>query len=135
MFKQRDMGKKAPPSGPDSSEIHEDGFRMVAESTSSEPVVMLNLLAFNDEAGYPRYVEYMRAVAPLLTKAGGKVLYQGRGDELLIGYAGWDMVLLVQYPSRSAFTEMVNSAEYRAIAHLREEALSRSLLQATTSLL
>ena len=81
-----------------------------------------------------RYLEYGAAVAPLLAKVGGRVLYQGRGDELLIGYAGWDMVVLVEYPSRRAFTEMVTSPEYRAIAHLRDEALSRSMLQATTRL-
>lgn len=107
---------------------------MVAESTSTEPVIMLNLLAFNDTGGQPRYLEYGAAVAPLLAKVGGRVLYQGRGDELLIGYAGWDMVVLVEYPSRRAFTEMVTSPEYRAIAHLRDEALSRSMLQATTRL-
>jgi uncharacterized protein (DUF1330 family) len=115
------------------SEVHDDGFLMVAESTSPEPVVMLNLLGFNDTGGLPRYLEYIEAVAPLLARVGGRVLYQGRGDELLIGYAGWDMVILVRYPSRRAFTEMITSPEYRTIAHLRDEALSRSLLQVTTS--
>ena len=38
------------------------------------------------------------------------------------------MVLLVEYPSRGAFLEMIGSDEYQAIAHLRTEALVKGEL-------
>ena len=89
---------------------------------------MLNLLAFEPENGKERYAEYGAAVAPLLEKAGGRIVYAGAAAPALIGEAGWDLVALVEYPSRQAFLEMIGSPEYQAIAHLRTEALARSEL-------
>ena len=42
----------------------------------------------------------------------------------LLGAARWDLVALVEYPTRQAFLDMVSSPEYQAIAHLRTEALT-----------
>lgn len=36
--------------------------------------------------------------------------------------------VLVEYPTRQAFLEMIGSAEYQAIGHLRTEALTRGEL-------
>ena len=70
---------------------------------------------------------------------GALVLYrllheQGDAAELVIGSETWDMVAIVEYPSRAAFIEMVTSPEYQKIVHLREEALERSVLYATDPL-
>ncbi len=46
----------------------------------------------------------------------------------LLGEGRWDVVLLVEYPSRQAFLDMVGSAEYQEIAHLRTEALRKGEL-------
>ena len=46
----------------------------------------------------------------------------------LIGDAGWDLVVLVEYPSRQAFLDMIGSAAYQEIGHLRTEALERAEL-------
>ena len=46
----------------------------------------------------------------------------------MIGPSGWDLVALVEYPTRQAFLDMIGSAEYLAIAHLRTEALERAEL-------
>jgi uncharacterized protein (DUF1330 family) len=40
------------------------------------------------------------------------------------------MVLVVSYPTRQAFLDMVSSPEYQEIEHLRGEALVRSELRA-----
>lgn len=88
---------------------------------------MLNLLRFV-AGGRERYREYESAVAPLLEKVGGGVIYQGVPGRPLLGDSGWDLVLLVRYPSRGAFLEMVSSEEYREIEHLRSEALSEGEL-------
>jgi uncharacterized protein (DUF1330 family) len=41
----------------------------------------------------------------------------------LLGEGAWDLIALVEYPTRQAFLDMVGSEEYRAIEHLRSEAL------------
>ena len=43
----------------------------------------------------------------------------------------WDSVLLVQYPSRAAFSQMVADPDYQQITGLRTAALSDAVLQAT----
>lgn len=47
---------------------------------------------------------------------------------VLLGEDSWDLVVLVEYPSRQAFLDMIGSAEYQAIGHLRAEALARGEL-------
>lgn len=97
---------------------------------SGEPgaVTMLNLLEFVPEGGRERYAEYGAAVAPLLEKAGGRIVFAGDPGPVLLGERSWDMVILVEYPSRRAFLEMIGSEDYQAIAHLRTEALVRGEL-------
>ena len=94
------------------------------------PVYMLNLLEFLPDGGAERYGEYGAAVAPLFEKAGGKPIFAGRPSEHLIGEGSWDMVLVVSYPTRQAFLDMVSSPEYQEIEHLRSESLLRSELRA-----
>ncbi len=101
-----------------------------ASRASEGPVYMLNLLEFVPDGGAERYAEYGTAVAPLLERAGGKPVFAGRPAEQLIGEGSWDMVLVVSYPTRQAFIDMVSSPEYQEIEHLRSEALARSELQA-----
>lgn len=92
------------------------------------PVTMLNLLDFKPGGGAERYAEYGEAVAPLLERAGARVLHAGGGSGALIGPSAWDLVVVVSYPTRQAFLDMVTSPEYLEIAHLRTEALERSEL-------
>ena len=89
---------------------------------------MLNLLRFKPDGGRERYEEYGVAVAPLLEKVGGRVSYAGSASAALLGEESWDVVALVEYPTRQAFLDMVGSPEYQAIAHLRTEALERGEL-------
>ena len=44
---------------------------------------------------------------------------------------GWDAVLLVSYPSRRAFSDMVRDPGYQEGTHLRTEALVEAVLQPT----
>jgi uncharacterized protein (DUF1330 family) len=97
---------------------------------SEGPVYMLNLLEFQPDGGAERYAEYGTAVAPLLEGVGGKPIFAGRPSEHLIGEGNWDMVLVVSYPTRQAFLDMVSSPEYQEIEHLRSESLQRSELRA-----
>ncbi|HEX6602680.1 MAG TPA: DUF1330 domain-containing protein [Solirubrobacterales bacterium] len=106
----------------------EEGFADLARRADEGPVTMLNLLAFKPDGGRERYAEYGAAVLPLLEKAGGRVVFQGTSAPAVLGEGSWDLVLLVEYPTRGAFLEMIQSPEYQAIAHLRAEALTRGEL-------
>lgn len=109
--------------------LNKEGFAAFAErAADGKPLVMLNLLAFKPEGGRERYEEYGAAVAPLLEKAGGRIAFLGEPAAALIGEGSWDLVVLVEYPSRQAFLEMIGSPEYQAVGHLRTEALSRGEL-------
>ena len=44
----------------------------------------------------------------------------------------WDAVLVVRYPSRQAFSDMVADPAYQQGTHLRSGALTEAVLQATT---
>jgi uncharacterized protein (DUF1330 family) len=109
------------------------------------PVVMLNLLRFREVADYSEspvlapeasisgaeaYQRYAAAVMPLLRKAGSKVLYRGEAGPALIGPGDevWDLVLLVEHASVSAFMSFATDDNYLAIAGHRTAALLDSRL-------
>jgi uncharacterized protein (DUF1330 family) len=109
--------------------LNKEGFAAFAErAADGTPLVMLNLLAFKPDGGRERYEEYGAAVAPLLEQAGGRIVFLGQPAQALLGEDSWDLVVLVEYPSRQAFLEMVGSAGYQAIGHLRTEALVKGEL-------
>lgn len=110
----------------------EDLKRLMAEDPGG-PVIMLNLLRFAPD-GQDSYRQYGRRTAPFLKRYGGKVLYAGEGSTALVAEDGqaWDAVLVVEYPSREAFSRMVADPEYQEVTALRSGALTEAVLQATT---
>lgn len=107
--------------------------RYLAEDTGG-PVVMLNLLRFKPDGGRESYARYSAALTDYLTRIGARVVYLGDAATQLVAPDGfdWDAVLLVEYPSRQAFSAMVADPEYQAVTHLRTDALEEAVLQATT---
>jgi uncharacterized protein (DUF1330 family) len=114
--------------------LDEGALAAFAKRAADGPVFMLNLLEFLPDGGAERYAEYGAAVAPILEGVGGRPVFAGRPSESLIGSGSWNLVLVVEYPTRQAFLDMVTSPEYQAIAHLRSEALVRTELRAMDSL-
>jgi uncharacterized protein (DUF1330 family) len=110
----------------------QDLKRFLAEDPGGE-VVMLNLLRFKPDGGRPGYEAYARAIVPFLEEVGGSVVYLGDCGVPLVAPDGhdWDAVLLVRYPSRRAFSQMVANSAYQEITHLRTEALQAAVLQPT----
>jgi uncharacterized protein (DUF1330 family) len=106
--------------------------RYMAEDPGG-PVVMLNLLKFRD-GGRPSYEAYAREIRRFLDELGAELVYLGDCLTPLVerpeGF-DWDAVLLVRYPSRQAFSDMVRNPEYQKITALRTDALSEAVLQAT----
>jgi uncharacterized protein (DUF1330 family) len=94
---------------------------------------MLNLLRFR-EGGEQSYARYSKVVGEtILPRYGAEVLYYGKGSTALVAEdgRGWDAVLLVRYPSREVFAQMVADPDFQAVAHFRTEALTDAVLQAT----
>jgi uncharacterized protein (DUF1330 family) len=113
--------------------LNQEGFGAFAERAGDESsVVMLNLLSFKPDGGRARYEEYGAAVAPLLEKIGGRIVFVSEASPALLGDDSWDMVALVEYPTRQAFLEMIGSPEYQAVGHLRTEALEKGELHPMT---
>ena len=112
------------------------------------PVVMLNLLKFAERAagdggdgggaqsGRDSYTRYGDRVRSMLEKVGGRVLWQGRADSVVIGGDDdeWDAVILVEYPSRKAFIDMTSSPKYEEVSKDRTAGLADSRLIAMTQL-
>lgn len=112
----------------------QDLKRYLAEDPGGE-VVMLNLLRYADD-GVASYAEYAARIEPFLTRVGAEVVYFGGTGTALVAPDDWewDAVLLVRYPSRTAFAAMVADPEYQQITGLRTVALDAAVLQATTPL-
>ena len=95
---------------------------------ADERVYMLNALWFRKDGGAERYAEYAAAAAPVVARLGGTLVDGYAPDLALIGEFDPDLLFFVEWPSWDAFTAIGSDPEYLAIAHLREEALDRSLL-------
>ena len=112
--------------------LNEQAFDRLAAEPTRGPIAMLNLLKFKPAGGRERYADYVAGVAPLLQKVGARIAYAGECGAMVIGTQDWDLMAVVEYPSVGAFTAMIQSAEYQAIAPIRDEALERSVLYETT---
>ena len=105
---------------------------LIASLPDTGPVVMVNMLRLRDRAAYKRYSEL---AMPLIKARGGTVLWAGNGEAVAFGDPQgdrWDYVVLVGYPSRAAFLDMMRSPEYAAANLHREQAVERHVILATT---
>jgi uncharacterized protein (DUF1330 family) len=110
-----------------------NGIPAMSQRAGVGPLVMLNLLKFKP-GGEQRYLEgYASVAVPIIQRLGGRILYAGRLAERAHDDDApeWDVVLLVEYPNRQAFIDMVNDPAYRAAHVHRSESVERALLRAT----
>jgi uncharacterized protein (DUF1330 family) len=107
--------------------------RRFVEEDDGGPVVMLNLLRYAEDGGESLYARYVAAVQPHLERVGAEVVYAGDTSTLVVPSDGheWDAVLLVRYPSRQKFLEMVMHPDYQQITQLRTDGLEAAVLEAT----
>lgn len=111
-------------------------FQELAQVPDDKPVVMLNLLKFKKKAegeegsGAEAYARYGESAVRMIGETGGRLLWQARADQILIGdpEEDWDTVLLVEYPSRKAFIEMVSRPDYMKSHEHREAGLERTIV-------
>ena len=104
------------------------------------PMCMVNMLKFKDKAEYAdgsepelsgrdAYLRYGSAIQTCLMAVGGKARFSGMTTDLMIGEVEelWDMVAIVEYPSRAAMLRMIQSPEYQAITKHRDAGLAGQL--------
>ncbi len=110
--------------------VKELNAELLARLPDAGPVTMVNLLRLRDRAAYKRYSEL---AMPLIKARGGTVIWAGDGEAVAYGDAKadyWDYVVLVRYPSKAAFLDMVRSSEYAAANVHREAAVDKHLILA-----
>ncbi|MDZ7684769.1 MAG: DUF1330 domain-containing protein [Gammaproteobacteria bacterium] len=118
-----------------------DQLQALAEGAPNGSLYMLNLLKFKDKAEYAdgretdlsgaeAYGLYAEGVGKILAQMGGRLVFGGRTNVLLIGDGDleWDQVAIVEYPNVDAFRQMTASEEYQAIHVHREAGLEHQLL-------
>ena len=120
---------------PDDSQIRE-----LVNRIDDGPVVMINLLKFREHAtgqdctGAEAYGRYADRVQQMIGDVGGRTVWLGQADQILIGDSDedWDLAVLVEYPTRRAFLEMVSQPEYQDAHVHRDAGLERTSLIACT---
>ena len=106
-------------------------------SDRTGPVVMLNLVRYREHAtdgagpGRDAYLRYSKGFVPLLKACGGTILWAGDVTGVAIGDDGvddWDYAVLVQYPDRQAFVDVMTSDAYATINPDRLAGLAKHVI-------
>lgn len=95
---------------------------------SDERIYMLNVLWFKPDGGAERYREYLQAVGPISTRYGGKKLDSYIPEQAIIGELDADLIFIVEWPDIRSFEAFISDPEFQQVRHIREEAISNSLL-------
>jgi uncharacterized protein (DUF1330 family) len=113
----------------DHTSFSREAFAAFRADDRPGPVQMLNLIRLNGEAQYPdgphgggseAFAAYGRISAPVLARLGGRILWRGGFEQVLIGPRGerWDICFIAEYPSVEAFAAMFRDPIYReAMVH------------------
>ena len=83
-----------------------------------------------DVSGAEAYAAYGRESGPVFTRLGGKVVWQGHFELMLIGPQSehWHHCFIAEYPEVDAFVQMVRDPVYREAVKHRQAAVSDSRL-------
>lgn len=103
------------------------------------PIQMLNLVRLRARAayedgreatGHEAYAAYGRESRPVFERVGGRIHWQGRFEQTLIGppVERWDHCFIAEYPSVAAFVEMLRDPGYREAVKHRQAAVADSRL-------
>jgi uncharacterized protein (DUF1330 family) len=115
------------------------------KGSDETPIVMINLLRYRERAAYPpgsdaepcsgreAYQRYAEVALRTVSEVGGRPIWMGHVASALIAPEGesWDDAVLVEYPSRKAFLDMIARPDYQAATLHRSAALEDSRLVAT----
>ena len=116
-----------------------DSFAQLRSLPQDKPVQMLNLVKLRDRADYEdgtiasgseAYQEYGRLSAPIFQRQGGKIIWSGQFEFMVIGPQDeqWDVAFIAEYPTGQAFLDMVFDPQYQSIVYHRTAAVETSRL-------
>ena len=122
-----------------------EGFAAFRANDCAEPIHMLNLVRLRAQADYSdgreatgaaAYAAYGRGSEPVFRRLGGRIVWRGRMEQMLIGPAdeSWDLCFIAEYPSAAAFAEMIRDPVYRAAMEHRQAGVADSRLIRTAPL-
>ena len=116
-------------------------FAAFRDNDREGPIHMLNLVRLRAQAAYAdrrvvtgveAYAAYGRESAPIFARVGGRIAWRGAFEQTLIGPAEerWDHSFIVEYPSVTAFVEMLRDPAYReAVKHRQAAVLDSRLIR------
>lgn len=104
-----------------------------------QPIHMLNLIRLRAHAAYEdgrkatgleAYQAYGRESGPIFRRLGGKQIWLGRMELMLIGPQDkrWDIAFIAEYPTAQAFIDMLRDPDYRVAVKHRTAAVEDSRL-------
>jgi uncharacterized protein (DUF1330 family) len=107
--------------------------------TREGPIHMLNLIRLRERAAYAdgreasgaeAYAAYGRESRPVFERLGGRQVWLGAPELMLIGPEDerWDIAFIAEYPSGAAFVEMLRDPVYREAVKHRTAAVADSRL-------
>ncbi len=116
-----------------------EAFARFREMQRPGPVHMLNLLKFREIAAYDdgtvasgeqAYENYARDSGPIFKRLGGRQVWAGKPELMLIGpdREDWDLAFIAEYPSKDAFVAMLRDPDYRKAVRHRQAAVADSRL-------
>jgi uncharacterized protein (DUF1330 family) len=126
-----------------------DSFAAFRADDRPGPIHMLNLVRFRAQAAYPEaaypgaaypdgraptgaeaYAAYGRDSFPVFSRLGGRIVWRGSFELMLIGPAEerWDECFIAEYPSVAAFVAMIRDPVYREAVKHRQAAVLDSRL-------
>jgi uncharacterized protein (DUF1330 family) len=131
----------------DKSEMNEEAQAELSRVPDGHPFAIINLLRYKDWAEYPpgtvtdkptgreAYARYSELTTAGLNRVGAYPVWRGEFSAHLIGPADerWDEILIVQYPRKSAFEQMIADPEYRKVVFHRTAGIKDSRLYGITS--
>jgi uncharacterized protein (DUF1330 family) len=114
-------------------------FAKFREDDRPGSIHMLNLVRFNASATYEdgriatgaeAYAAYGRESYPVFSRLGGRIVWRGNFELMLIGpdQERWDECFIAEYPSVEAFVEMIKDPVYRQAVKHRQAAVADSRL-------
>ncbi|MEE4205596.1 MAG: DUF1330 domain-containing protein [Erythrobacter sp.] len=119
-------------------------FQAFKDLPRDEPIHMLNLLLYRDDAEYPAghehadkgwtgrraYEEYGRTSGPIFRRVGGTIVWRGTFQAMVTGpeARAWHDGFVAQYPNAGAFFAMIKDPDYQKAVVNRTAALVDSRL-------
>ncbi len=119
--------------------VNRDDWKAFRAIEREGPIQMLNLVQFRERAEYDdgreatgaeAYAAYGRESAAVFERVGGRIIWRGEMEAMLIGPSGkmWDACFIAEYPSVDAFVEMQRDPVYQAAVPHRQAGVADSRL-------